>query len=349
MRIRPISPASVRDDHRTRGAFTLVELMVVIGIIAVLILLILPAIGSARIQARVVATRATISAIEIGIGQFRADNNIGGEYPPSAAPPVSGSVSQVEWLRGEVICPTANNEYRKIDGASLLVWALAGADLLGTPGFRNLNGNETWADDTGRYTDGTPGLYNYGNITANQPDYTRSGTFVDISKMKFPTRVGSDLNNCAFRIPAAVGTPDRCTTYSTCFLDSFDQPVLYYRANQNNPLMVVLALPYVNTGANAAIYNLFDNGIITTDSATYGTQALNLGGGSLHFGGIAAGVGNTTDGSEPPIGTFGHTVWNPSVMAGSKPHRADSYILLSAGPDGVYGTGDDIANFDVNH
>jgi hypothetical protein len=30
----------------------------------------------------------------------------------------------------------------------------------------------------------------------------------------------------------------------------------------------------------------------------------------------------------------------------SQPYRADSYILISAGPDGLYGTADDICNFD---
>jgi hypothetical protein len=29
-----------------------------------------------------------------------------------------------------------------------------------------------------------------------------------------------------------------------------------------------------------------------------------------------------------------------------KPYRADTFILLSAGPDGLYGTKDDIANFE---
>jgi type II secretory pathway pseudopilin PulG len=33
-------------------------------------------------------------------------------------------------------------------------------------------------------------------------------------------------------------------------------------------------------------------------------------------------------------------------VAGPRPYRADTYILLSAGPDGLYGTEDDIANFD---
>ena len=29
-----------------------------------------------------------------------------------------------------------------------------------------------------------------------------------------------------------------------------------------------------------------------------------------------------------------------------RPYRADQYILISAGPDGEYGTADDICNFD---
>ena len=36
---------------------------------------------------------------------------------------------------------------------------------------------------------------------------------------------------------------------------------------------------------------------------------------------------------------------NPKVPGGFWPYRADSYILISAGPDGLYGTGDDITNF----
>ncbi len=37
---------------------------------------------------------------------------------------------------------------------------------------------------------------------------------------------------------------------------------------------------------------------------------------------------------------------NEKILTDSKPHRGDTYILLSAGPDGLYGTPDDIANFD---
>jgi hypothetical protein len=37
---------------------------------------------------------------------------------------------------------------------------------------------------------------------------------------------------------------------------------------------------------------------------------------------------------------------NYKITSQSKPHRPDSFILLSAGKDGLYGTWDDIANFD---
>jgi hypothetical protein len=38
---------------------------------------------------------------------------------------------------------------------------------------------------------------------------------------------------------------------------------------------------------------------------------------------------------------------NTRVAGPSRPNRADTYILLSAGPDGLYGTKDDIANFEM--
>ena len=37
---------------------------------------------------------------------------------------------------------------------------------------------------------------------------------------------------------------------------------------------------------------------------------------------------------------------NDRILTENKPNRADTFILLSAGPDGLYGTKDDIANFE---
>ena len=53
------------------------------------------------------------------------------------------------------------------------------------------------------------------------------------------------------------------------------------------------------------------------------------------------------DVQKSPRGSFTHVLRNRSVIAAPRPHRDDSYLLLSAGPDGIFGTPDDIANAEL--
>jgi hypothetical protein len=57
-------------------------------------------------------------------------------------------------------------------------------------------------------------------------------------------------------------------------------------------------------------------------------------------------AGGTIEGGIPDFPKkFYDITRDPKVSTGDRPVRADSYILMSAGFDGEYGTNDDIYNF----
>jgi len=101
-------------------------------------------------------------------------------------------------------------------------------------------------------------------------------------------------------------------------------PILYYRANTASTSLETPA-------ANERIYNYMHNQELIglkdfDDDGVLGEHPL----------------GDTT-------GAYFYTyITDPKIVDTAWPHRPDSYLLITAGADGLYGTADDICNFEPN-
>ncbi len=79
--------ARIRNSRRRRGgAFTLVELLVVIGIVAVLMGVVLPALAAARVSARKIACLSNLRQLGIAVHSYAEDNRGNVPFGPKAPP-----------------------------------------------------------------------------------------------------------------------------------------------------------------------------------------------------------------------------------------------------------------------
>lgn len=300
-----------------RAGFTLVELLTVIGIIALLIGILIPSLARARTQARKVATAATISAIDKGLEMFHNDF---GQYPDSTSlrnsPP--HRVDPVVWPAGFM---GPNNQ---LTGAHWLVRALAGHDLQGVD------------TDGLMLRDGSVNTINVDAATA----LARRGTYMEADQ------IFREDTHERFRQDG-----DAPNTGRPLLIDAFDGPILYYRANPRRPDFA---------------FDIRDNALIT------GSDVNNLPGwdfsGALQFEGasgprhaigflgmdgndLVPEVGPGTPFEQFPVRgrTFTGYLHNRSTFGMTGTIRAvnrERFVLISAGPDGVFGTTEDVNNFD---
>ena len=98
--------------NRAENAFTLVELLVVIGIIAVLISILLPTLNMARAQAGSVKSLANLRQLGAGLVLYKSDNK--GFYPVHSSP--SSAIPRTRWI--DSIYPYMRNP--AVDSSPLL-------------------------------------------------------------------------------------------------------------------------------------------------------------------------------------------------------------------------------------
>ncbi len=96
-----MGPREQRESREIRGGFTLIELLVVIAIIAVLIGLLLPALGSAREGGRSTACASNLRQLAVALHTYFGD--FGETMPQRLGPMPDGTVQVVPPLFGGTI------------------------------------------------------------------------------------------------------------------------------------------------------------------------------------------------------------------------------------------------------
>jgi prepilin-type N-terminal cleavage/methylation domain-containing protein len=301
-------------------AFTLVELLVVLGIIAILVALLVPALTAVKNMAKETQQKAQLTTIEMGLTAFKNDY---GDYPPSHGYDSSG------------------NDYDYC-GAQTLAEALVGWDLLG------FHPRSEFTHD-GKTKDGSKEIYPY-PLDPSDPDdeknlKERRGPYLELATanvFRLGNSSGSAEDGLFDSITPVENTYVICDVFTVRIITigsgravktvKAGTPILYYKANTSSKIFDP------NSTSEDQIYNLYDNfsfirlGSVTADGSAGKDHPLG-GDSGRNLYNFDYGESNVYGIRDSRITT---TAW---------PHRPDSYILISAGADGLYGTSDDIRNF----
>lgn len=337
-------------SHARRPGFTLVELLTVVAIISLLISILIPSLNAARRSARRMASQTTINSISTALETFRTDATIGGDFVPSRSDRIAalGPVGTIQLGAANV----------PVTGANLLVFGLMGKDMLGSAGFEDRTGEAGWWDDVDSAyqlkPDTSPLRPRYGpfcddSVTARISDLTRLSARRSFDATGFPATTGS--------LPF--------------FIDEFAQPILYYRARKGPTRMITEPEAGPSNADLLGTYDFRDNALWTGTgfSAVWsGTNGVLFASGTTKKAHWISGTkypSPTPDSAKPilpphspydysnldndsnlgPAYGFAGYIYDRKVSARNSAVNRESFLLISAGPDGIYGSPDDCKNW----
>jgi len=298
-----------------KKGFTLAELLTAIAIIAILIGILMPALNMARKFANDTKQKAMLSSIETGILMFKNDT---GEYPRSK----------------DVYTSTNANTPSEYCGSQILAECMLGQDLLG---FHPSSKYEfdAW-DSTGSKLYYDPNDTNLRNRKSPYLNRENIGVFkpVDIFDDVFTNLEPKNYLICDVytAVNKTITLPDDSKSTKKFKMGT---PILYFRADTSG-LDISDA-----TSLDKRIYNFLDNWLLVrlgkiTNTSTKDERHLNF-----------LSTQNKPDGFYKYITDDTATTTTGSNQR-KRPVRPDSFLLISAGADGLYGTTDDICNFTPN-
>lgn len=299
-----------------RTGLTVIEMLVVVGIIALLVGMLLPAVHTVQKMARETKQKAQFTSIDLGLAAFKNDY---GDYPPSNWwDPRTGATGRQDYC-----------------GAQKLAEALAGWDLLG------FHPDSAWRSD-GLDRAGT--LNTVYNAPAPDNLEKRKDRYVDLETANafmlgesqvglrdglFPLGETGVLAPRTYVLCDVFGVRDRQLMLSDGKLTTPGTPILYYKANPASRI-------FDATQPEESIYCARDN-IPLVNLKKFSDWKKPLAARRAHW--------FEPDFKGAGFEYFYEYIRDPKVAARDWPYRPDSYLLISAGTDGLYGTEDDIRNF----
>jgi prepilin-type N-terminal cleavage/methylation domain-containing protein len=381
LRPAPPSRGNSRDALTARGGFTLIELLVVVAIIGILAAILVPVVTKIRTVARVSETQAFLQQLSASIEHYNEDFR---SYPGPASnaevygiltpsfPAIAGlSFSQIP----EVVAVFELDDSYRIDPAKGMRNRLTMSENLVLGLLGGLRPDPT-TPGTIQYD---PNLIGQGATSLNNLTPTGSvkkhKAYIEAKNLSWrkDPATGKQTGHFADAIDGAKDSiiPEFVDT----FLDPM--PILYMRAkrgasatglldNTNNTIVTYDTLNHAN---RVGQYDLHQTIAYTDTNIGEGRGTIAVAGWAplTPTHGLTAVDPNATMTSAAPVGmtykypfdaypylrntklsTPPETAPGFSVLTSPRtdiPNQKDSFILISAGADRVYGTRDDITNF----
>jgi len=350
-----MSPGSQRPAATARPAFSLIELLTVIFIISLLIAILLPSLNAARNQAKRASTAQLLRSLEVGLRAFKEDN--GAEFgrtngfPPSFVHPrIIGKNGNDVFTAddGANGLSPFHKDNPRIYGAHFLPMMLIGADAQGFIQRRSvpkerLDEPEQWYEPDPNSGDMIPRTSLYLNVA----DLTLVKTGELLGRAPENIYPDADWRSAIGEIPVIA--------------DSFDQAVLYYAANRSGSTRNMVERTHradEKYGDGPPYYfhqdNEFFTGVPTGPGPKDFRPGWDFGSSGDHW---IARAGEDLEYSKINLDenrrTFANHVFDFNAFSALKgpnqnnplrPSNPDSFILISAGADGLYGTNDDVDN-----
>ena len=313
---------------RSQSAFSLIELLVVIAIIALLTGVLVPGIKIVTRSAKRLKQSSVFHGYRTGLELFSRDFD---DYPDSQTLPRGGSA--------DIVC-----------GAQHLAEAMMGIDQKGfdpkSRWYAPNHGNDIYAStDRGSTAAEMAACDNRRKEVYVEQKDDGCYALADIYDVASGGSIGSLYSPSGFtqaRSPVLTDIFKRkrvdITTASGATISiKVGTPVLYFKADTTSRMFMGTDPLGIGNHANW-IYNYEDNRAIIGLGTVLDPAEKH----DFEEGRQVTHNGQTMDGLE----WFYETIKDSRVDAYDKPHNPKTFILISAGPDGVFGTKDDVTNFD---